>query len=107
MPITTPSVIDYKSLTDATPAANPVYPDPVLGHNPLYYERWAELFNEGSWWFDVCRWQIGKSEATYYGTAVNLNGPIAWDDSKSYVWPIPQSEINSNAKIKQSSGYIK
>lgn len=93
--------IDYASVTSKTPAIN----DPVLGNNPLYYERWAELFNEGSWWFDVCRWQIGKSEAAYFGTAVNLNGPIQWDDSKSYVWPIPQSEINSNAKIKQSKGY--
>jgi hypothetical protein len=76
-----------------------------LTNNPLYYERWAELFNEGSWWFDVCRWRIGKSEATYFGTAVNLNGPIQWDDTKSYVWPIPQSEINSNGRIKQSAGY--
>lgn len=95
------SAIDYKSATDKTSALN----DPVLGNNPLYYERWAELFNEGSWWFDVCRWRIGKSEATYYGTAANLNGPIQWDDSKSYVWPIPLSEINTNAKIKQTPGY--
>ena len=100
-PINTPSAIDYKSLTDQTSAIN----DPVLGNNPLYYERWAELFNEGSWWFDVCRWQIGQSEATYYGTADNLNGPINFVPSKSYVWPIPQSEINSNSQIKQSTGY--
>lgn len=99
--INTPSAIDYKSTTDKTSAIN----DPVLGNNPLYYERWAELFNEGSWWFDVCRWRIGKSEATYYGTAANLNGPIQWDDSKSYVWPIPLSEINTNSKIKQTPGY--
>jgi hypothetical protein len=92
---------DYTSVTGKTVALN----DPVLGNNPLYYERWAELFNEGSWWFDVCRWQIGKSEATYFGTAVNLNGPIQWDDTKSYIWPIPQSEINSNGKITQSIGY--
>lgn len=100
LPINTPSAIDYKSTTDKTSA-----PDPVLGNNPLYYERWAELFNEGSWWFDVCRWQIGQSEATYYGTADNLGGPINFDPNKSYVWPIPQSEINSNAQIKQSAGY--
>lgn len=99
-PNTAQPSIDYTSITSKTPAT-----DAVLGNNPLYYERWAELFNEGSWWFDVCRWQIGKSEAAYYGTAVNLNGPIQWDDSKSYVWPIPQSEINSNSKIIQSAGY--
>ncbi len=102
LPVNTPSAVDYASLTAKTSAIN----DPVLGNNPLYYERWAELFNEGSWWFDVCRWKIGKSEAAYFGTAVNLNGqPIAWDDSKSYVWPIPLSEINTNSKIKQNPGY--
>lgn len=100
-PINGASPVDYTSLTATTAAIN----DPVLGNNPLYYERFAELFNEGYWWFDVCRWRIGKSEATYYGTALNLSGPIQWDDSKSYVWPIPLAEINSNSKIKQNPGY--
>ena len=100
-PVDSPSPIDYKSLTDKTSAIN----DPVLGNNPLYYERWAELFNEGHWWFDVCRWRIGKSEAAYYGTAINVNGPFQWDDNKSYSWPIPLSEINANSKIVQNPGY--
>lgn len=100
-PINGASPVDYASLTAKTPAIS----DPVLGNNPLYYERFAELFNEGYWWFDVCRWRIGKSEATYYGTALNLSGPIQWDDSKSYAWPIPLAEINSNSKIKQNPGY--
>ena len=91
----------YVSLTDKTSAIN----DPVLGNNPLYYERFAELFNEGHWWYDVCRWRIGSSEAAYYGTALNLTGPINWQDSKSYVWPIPLTELNSNSKIKQNPGY--
>ncbi len=73
LPINAASAIDYKSLTDQTAAIN----DPVLGNNPLYYERFAELFNEGHWWFDVCRWRIGQSEATYYVTALNLHGAIA------------------------------
>ncbi len=102
LPINAASAIDYKSLTDQTAAIN----DPVLGNNPLYYERFAELFNEGHWWFDVCRWRIGQSEATYYVTALNLhNAHPAWSDSKSYAWPIPLTEINSNSKIKQNPGY--
>jgi hypothetical protein len=107
LPINTPSAIDYKSLTDNTAAANPLHPDPVLGNNPLYYERWAELFNEGTWWFDVCRWKIGASEAAYYGTAINVTGSLTstFVDSKSYVWPIPLSELNGNSKIKQNPGY--
>jgi hypothetical protein len=100
LPISTPSAVDYASTTAQTSA-----PDVVLGHNPLYYERWAELFNEGHWWYDVCRWRIGKAEATYFGTALNLTGAIQWDDSKSYVWPIPLGEITSNSKIKQNPGY--
>jgi hypothetical protein len=105
MPVNTPSAIDYKSLTDATPAANPVSPDPVLGHNPLYYERWAELFNEGTWWFDVCRWKLGDSEAAYYKTAIGIPSPLTFTDSKSYVWPIPLNEMNSNSQAKQNPGY--
>ncbi len=101
LPVNAPSAIDYKSITDKTVAIN----DPVLGNNPLYYERWAELFNEGHWWFDVCRWRIGKSEAAYFGTALNVNGPFQWDDNKSYTWPIPITELNANSKIKQNPGY--
>lgn len=106
-PVDAASPVDYASLTAATPAN--VNGDPVLGHNPLYYERWAELFNEGSWWFDVCRWKIGKSEAEYFQNALNVTEslPSQWSDSKSYTWPIPITELNSNAKIagQQNPGY--
>lgn len=101
-PVNTPSAIDYKSMTDQTSAID----DPVLGKNPLYYERWAELFNEGQWWFDVCRWHIGPSEAAYYGTALNLTSTISWND-KTYAWPIPLNEFNSNPEMagQQNPGY--
>ncbi|MDB4923578.1 RagB/SusD family nutrient uptake outer membrane protein [Mucilaginibacter sp.] len=100
-PVNGASPVDYASLTSPTKAIS----DPVLGNNPLYYERWAELLNEGHWWFDVCRWKIGKSEAAYFGTAINVTGPFNFDEGKSYVWPIPTNEINTNSKIKQNPGY--
>jgi hypothetical protein len=102
-PLNVPSPVDYVSLTATTSAIG----DPVLGTNPLYYERWAELFNEGNWWFDVCRWRIGASEAAYYGTALNVSGPFQWNNSKSYSWPIPLNEINANSRIagQQNPGY--
>lgn len=109
LPVDAASAIDYKSFTDVTPANSAA--DPVLGHNPLYYERWAELYNEGSWWFDVCRWRIGKSEADFYQNALNVHeGTLSsqWSDAKSYVWPIPLTELNSNPKITsadQNPGY--
>ena len=96
------SPVDYTSLTGATAAIG----DPVLGNNPMYYERFAELFNEGGWWFDVCRWRIGASEAAYYEAAINVTGKLAWKD-KTYSWPIPQAEFNSNPKMtgQQNPGY--
>jgi starch-binding outer membrane protein, SusD/RagB family len=103
-PVNATSPVDYASLTSATPAATAG--DPVLGNNPLYYERWAELFNEGQWWFDVCRWKLGPSEAAYYVSAFNSPNPIVFPQ-KSYSWPIPLNEINSNAAIatQQNPGY--
>ena len=98
LPPDAPSAKDYTSLTDATPASV-VANDPVLGHNPLYYERWAELFNENDWWFSICRWHLGQSESDFFVTARTLNGtPFTWTD-KSYAWPIPLTEINSNPKV--------
>jgi len=99
-PINTPSSFDYKSLTDKTMAT-----DGNLGANPLYYERWAELFDEGHWWFDVGRWRIGAGEAAYYNTTLPTGGKIEWDEKRSYSFPIPNSEISTNAKVVQNPGY--
>ncbi len=99
-PINSPSNFDYKSLTDKTMAT-----DANLANNPLRYERWAELFDEGHWWFDVCRWRIGAAEAAYYGTTLPTGGKIEWDDARSYAWPVPNSEISTNPKAVQNPGY--
>lgn len=100
-PVNGVSPVDYASLSAPTKAN-----DPNLGNNPLRYERYAELFAEGHWWFDVCRWRIGKAESQYYGNTLPTGGPIEWSDERSYSFPIPSNEINSNAKIgKQNSGY--
>jgi len=104
-PVDAASPVDYGSLTAQTSAAAAA--DPVLGSNPLYYERWAELFNEGQWWFDLCRWKLGASEAGFYGAALNVHtGALAFP-AKTYAWPIPQNELNSNSKIagQQNPGY--
>lgn len=103
LPINGTSAVDYLTLTSSTPAIA----DPVLGNNPLRYERWAELFHEGHWWFDVCRWRLGPQEAAFYGTARNLATPLTFNETKSYSWPIPLTEFNANAKIagQQNPGY--
>lgn len=91
------SSIDYVSLVSATKAT-----DPVLGNNPLRYERWAELFAEGQWWFDVRRWKIGEAEAAFYQKTIP--GPINWS-AKAYYFPIPQGELDSNPNMTPSTGY--
>ena len=92
-----PGVFDYTSLTAATKSA-----DAALKNDPLKYERWAELFGEGTWWFDVCRWKLGKSEAEYYQKVTT--GNLTWDDKK-YALPIPLREMNTNTAMIQNNGY--
>lgn len=99
LPVNTPSAIDYASITSATMAA----PGDHLASDPLKYERWAELFAEGQWWFDVRRWRIGDKETQYYERV--KSGTLVWKDTK-YALPIPEAEMNNNNKIqKQNDGY--
>jgi hypothetical protein len=92
------SPVDYSSLDDNTKAS-----DPVLANDPLKYERWAELFAEGHWWFDVRRWKIGPGEADYYERT--RGGEISFDESIDYAMPIPQEEVETNQAIQQNPGY--
>jgi hypothetical protein len=111
---------DYQTLTDAT-MADPS--DIDLANNPLRYERYVELFGEGGWWFDVCRWGIGTNEAAYYvygsaeyysftGTPPQNSLIVAsnWTgngtNSKAYHFPIPDVEMATNTAIQRNNyGY--
>jgi starch-binding outer membrane protein, SusD/RagB family len=97
LPVDAPASNDYKTLTDKTMALGT---GDHLANDPLKYERYVELFAEGSWWFDVCRWKIGDKETAYYKTV--KAGPLAWDDKK-YALPIPRSELDNNSKIKPNA----
>ena len=91
------SAADYSSLSAPTLAS-----DPVLANQPLRYERWAELFAEGQWWFDVIRWRIGEQEAAYYRQTIP--GPIRWA-ANSYYFPVPTTELDDNRNMQQTQGY--
>ncbi len=65
-------------------------------------ERFRELFGEGMRWYDVKRWQIGAEEAARYQRVVS--GVINFDDIDYYL-PIPQTELDNNDAIEQSTGY--
>jgi hypothetical protein len=94
-PVNSPSPYDYTSLSDRTKTLDPT---DHLANDVLKYERWAELINEGSWWFDVRRWDIGQKEANYYKKS--NSGVLVW--SGKYGWPIPQVELNSNSLMVQN-----
>ncbi|MDA3824022.1 MAG: RagB/SusD family nutrient uptake outer membrane protein [Bacteroidales bacterium] len=99
-PPDSPSPVDYSSLTDRTKTANE---NDHLANDVLKYERWAELFSEGQWWWDVRRWKIGSAEADFY--VETRHGLITWKGDESYVQPIPQLELERNENIQQSTGY--
>lgn len=122
-PVNAVSGYDYRSLTDTT-VADPS--DQNLRNNPLAYERYAELFAEGHWWFDVGRWgnsinsaagglpynsNFGTNEANYFGNLLPQNVPSQWQTPKSYTYPIPQSEVSANPALSvqpnggQNPGY--
>jgi len=97
-PVDAVSTFDYATLTSATKAS-----DVNLKNDPLKYERWAELFGEGGWWFDVRRWKIGQAEADYYVKV--RSGTIKWDENRSYALPIPVKEFETNPSMQQNKGY--
>ncbi|MBE0652714.1 MAG: RagB/SusD family nutrient uptake outer membrane protein [Bacteroidales bacterium] len=99
-PPDSPSPYDYKSLADRTKTYDE---NDHLAYDVLKYERWAELFAEGQWWWDIRRWKIGPAEANYY--VETRHGDITWKGDESYVQPIPQLELERNENIQQSSGY--
>ena len=97
LPVDDPASNDYKSLTDKTMASGE---GDHLAGDPLKYERFVELFAEGTWWFDVCRWKLGAKETAYYKTV--KAGNLSWNDNK-YALPIPRSELDNNSKIKPNA----
>lgn len=95
-PVDVPSAYDYLTLTDRTKTVDATDP---LANDPLKYERWAELFQEGHWWLDVRRFDLGEQETNYYKKV--MAGTLVWD-AKQYALPIPTAEINSNSDIVQN-----
>ena len=95
-----PCPYDYTNLSERTKTADD---SDHLAYDVLKYERWAELFAEGQWWWDVRRWKIGSAEADYYKET--RHGNITWKGDESYVQPIPQLELERNENIQQSTGY--
>lgn len=86
----------------------------------IHHERRIELAFEGKRLFDLWRWRIAEEVFSkplramkITGTAGNLvyekvnveGGMIAFDPSKNYLMPIPESVIARNDKIQQNPNY--
>lgn len=99
----TPSTFDYKSLTDRTCAAIG-NPDDLLATDVIKYERWAELFGEGQWWYDVRRYEILPNEVKVYPSSTY--GTAEYLGERSYAQPIPLAEIERyNGNLMQNYNY--
>ncbi|HTN07355.1 RagB/SusD family nutrient uptake outer membrane protein [Agriterribacter sp.] len=86
-------------------------------------ERRVELALEGLRWFDIQRWKIGGEvmNGPVYGSRLGMVDPATgkltltterivseqrvFDESKNYLWPIPQREIDINKGLLPNNGY--
>jgi hypothetical protein len=84
----------------------------------IHRERRVELCFEEKRWFDIVRlklaetvipschtMQITKVNGIKVYTVVSTGGERAFDPTKQYVLPIPQSAIDQNEKLVQNPGY--
>jgi len=68
----------------------------------IRHEREIELGVEGRRYFDLKRWNIAH---TFLPTVKDADGNFLVFDQKQYLWPFPQSELDSNPKLVQNPGY--
>jgi len=67
----------------------------------IRHERNVEFAMEGMRYNDLIRWRIAETVIPSIPEVENRN----FDPSKNYLWPIPQSVIDSNPNITQNPGY--
>ncbi|MGV8139673.1 MAG: RagB/SusD family nutrient uptake outer membrane protein [Mangrovibacterium sp.] len=68
----------------------------------IRHERQVELAMEGIRYFDLKRWHIAHTVMP----AINSPGSVPYVfQEKHYYWPFPQSELDNNPNLVQTSGY--
>jgi len=101
-PVDAPSPVDYPSLNAPTKALDAT---DILANDVIKYERWAELFAEGQWWWDVRRWRLQANEVAIYKTVAVGAVDLVFRGDDYYVQPIPQLELDRNKNMEQSGNY--
>jgi len=68
----------------------------------IRHERRIEFVMEGTRYYDLIRWRIAEDVIPSLPELQNR----VFDPAKNYLWPVPQSAIDSNPElIKQNPGY--
>ncbi|MNL03556.1 SusD family protein [compost metagenome] len=94
---------------------------PALGKEAMRlrirHERMIELAFENHRFWDVRRWKIAPAVLTkMYGVRITKTGTVykyerflvedrVFDQSKNYLYPIPQTEINKDRALVQNPNY--
>lgn len=94
-----------KALNDVRARFGDVLPPiTTLDMDAIMYERKVELGFEGLRFFDIRRWRIGP-QAMIGLKDLNVNN-YTFDESKHYLWPIPQQEMDiMGTGFGQNPGY--
>lgn len=95
----------------------------ALTEQLVRYERRVELAFEGLRYFDIKRWDLGKTLLSGQaigsrdGSVNTTTGEVTWSDkyiileerkfqaARNYLLPIPQKELDRNELMKQNPGY--
>ncbi len=93
----------------------------VAMRTDIHRERRIELAFEDKRWWDLIRWNIAdiKLNGQLHGIAINVGpggkltynpvtvpgGDRKFNAGKNYLFPVPQSAIDRNKKLKQNPGY--
>ena len=74
--------------------------------NAIYLERRIELIGEGHRWFDIKRTTrtINRTECGSSGQSLSTICSVG-PNSRSWIWPIPITQINLNPNLAQNPGY--
>ena len=68
----------------------------------IWHERRIEFVMEGTRYYDLIRWGIAEDVIPSIPELQNR----VFDPNKNYLWPVPQSAIDSNPElITQNPGY--
>jgi hypothetical protein len=96
------AINQVRARVNMPPVNQAVYGSQSTLRDYIRHERRIEFAFEGSRYFDLVRWKIADQVIPAVVTPGGVHGGFP---PSRYLMPIPQSEINLNAKLTQNPGY--